>query len=185
MRALLLCVVMLFGAVAAQADTLPPLTGTGDPPREMTGDILLDLDAPRISSIERDVLRFSSAPALGGRGYVMTFVGAADGAWAEITWVRGHSQTRWRVTRRERIALEPSEYEDIASVADSAYARGRRHMNPDRDVIDVCADGPGYLSERLVDGSQIWLAGSCGDENPNDEIADYLFRWLADRLGGD
>ncbi len=187
MRALLLCRVMFFGAAVAHADTLRPLTGTGDPPHDMTGDIAQDLNAPRISEIDRDVLRFSSAPALGGRGYMMTFVGAADGAWAEVVWLYGHSQTEWRVTRRERFALEPSEYESIATFADSAYVRGARrgYMNPTRDVIHVCADGPGYLSERLVDGSQTWLAGSCGDEHPNDEIANYLLRWLADRLGGD
>lgn len=188
MRTLLICALMLIGAGVAQAETFSPHTGAGDPPQEMTGGILRDLGVPRISEIERDVLRFSSAPPLGGRGYMMTFVGAADGAWAEIVWVLWDNRVdRWRVTRRERFELEPSEYEDLATFADRSYVRGARygHMDPTPEAIYVCADGPGYLTERLVDGSQIWLAGSCGREHPNDEIANYLFRWLADRLGGE
>ena len=188
MRTLLICVLILFGAGVANAGTFTRFTGTGDPPQEMTGDILRDLNAPRIAEIERDVLRFSSAPPLGGRGYMMTFVGAADGAWAEVVWALWDNRVdRWRATRRERFELEPSEYEDLATFADQAYLRGARRgfMDPAPEAIYVCADGPGYLTERLIDGRQIWLAGPCGPEHPNDEIADYLVRWLADRLGGD
>ena len=179
MRALLLCVVMLFGAAVAQAET-----GRGDAPRSTSGDIRNDVVAPLLADIGGDVVRFSSAPALGGRGYVMTFAGAADGAWAEVIWVFGAPRSGWRISHRQRFELEPNEYEYIAGMVDDAFALGEPNLRPDADTMIICTDGPGYLTERLMDGSSTWMAGQCGDEHPNDVIADYLFSWALSRLGG-
>ena len=179
MRALLICALMLFGANVASAET-----GHGDA-RRVLGSVLNAVEAPALSNIERDVFRFSSTPSLGSRGYIVTFVGAADGAWADAIWLEGHWRTGWRVTRRERFELEPSEYEWLANTIDETLAEGEPALDPDAEERTICVDGPGYLTERLVDGAQVWIAGQCLEEHPNNRISDVVFGWLLDRLGGD
>jgi len=168
MRGLLLALAMLWGA-PAHAET-----GHGDAPRRSEG-VLSAIEAPPLASIERDVIRFSSTPSRGRRGYVMTFVGAAGGAWAEAVWLEHRPQTGWSVTRRERTQLDSSEYETLAQLVDSNLARGEPTAT---DPVVVCADGPGYLTERLMDGDAQWMAGQCGENHPNNAIAAALFRWL-------
>jgi hypothetical protein len=177
MRPLLLCVLMLFGVAHAE-------TGRGEAPRVL-GSVLNAVDAPTLENIERDVVRFSSTPSLGNRGYIITFVGAAGGAWADVVWLDGHWRTGWGVTRRERIELEPSEYEWLANTIDDIIAEGEPAIDPDPEERVICVDGPGYLSERLVDGGHIWIAGQCLEEHPNNQIAKVVFGWLLDRLGDD
>lgn len=181
MRALLLICALAIATPAFAQDA-----GAGDAPRATRHDVRDAVSAPLLGEIGPDVFRFSQAPALGGRGYVMTFVGQADGAWAEIIWLDGHPSLGWRVTRRQRFELAPSEYERLATFVDQQLARGAPDLRSEAgDVIMVCTDGPGYLTERLMDGDQSWLRGFCGDDHPNDAIKAYLSAWALHRLGGE
>jgi len=159
-------------------------TGAGEAPRRSQHDVRDAVNAPPLARIDRDAFRFSQQPALGGRAYVMTFSGQADGPWAEIVWLDGHPRTGWRRTRRERIELTGSEYQDLATFVDEHLARGEPQLTDDEGEGVVCTDGPGYTTERLMDGVQTWMHGFCGEGHPNQTIKNELAVWALHRLGG-
>lgn len=157
-------------------------TGLGAAPRSNLHDVLDAVGAPPLNQIGPDAFRFSQEPALGGRGYVMTFAGHADGARAEIIWLDGHPRSGWRRTRRVRLELDLGEYERLASFVDEELERGEPILMSDGEGI-VCTDGPGFLTERVMDGVHRWMSGFCGDAHPNNAIKGYLAGWALDRLG--
>ncbi len=47
----------------------------------------------------------------------------------------------------------------------------------------VCADGPGYVSERRRAGKSQWLSGFCGENHPNEEIAGLVEAVMGEQFG--
>lgn len=152
--------------------------GPGSRSESASTHVLDAIEAPPLTEIDSDVFRFSRIPSAGGAGYVMTFVGRADGAWAEVVRVDGDPRTGWRETSRQRLQLEPAEYEQLAHYVDQQLRRTHPVIQSS-DGVDppVCSDGADFLAERLMDGTLRWNDGSCGEDHPNRIIAERLEAW--------
>lgn len=137
--------------------------------RPSRGDVLQAARAPRLSSIGVDAIRFSSTPALGGRGWIVELrKGQAGGAVGEAQFFSGHPRTKWTRTGWIKLSLPDAAYAELASRIDLLLTR--KEPASASDEVVVCTDGPGYLTERRRAGMTVWLSGFC-DGNPNDEIA--------------
>jgi len=145
-------------------------------------DLLDDARAPTMATLGDSAVRFSSQPALGGTGYIITL--HANGT-AEVSWFRGHSRLGWRRTRRIRFHIEPTEYRSVVAEVDRMLATGiedaRTRSEATDEVIVMCSDGPGYLTERIRDNDVIWFRPSCGGVNA--EIATFLTSWAFRKFG--
>lgn len=149
--------------------------------------VVRDLDLPALMHFDGDVFRFSSTPALGGRGYVITISGIADGAGRlEVITVEGHSSFGWRRTGAFETLLSPEEYAGVMNWVDALYQEPEDYEEkaPDPNApIFICGDGPGFLSERRRGNRISWLDGSCAPDHPNKAISQYLFGYTQELMG--
>lgn len=161
----LLSLLLLPALIAA---TLPAESGDGDyqPPHY---SILHRVKVPHLAAIGDDVLRFSTTPALGGRAYIFEVHALDRGrAAGTVRFFYGHAGSGWKRIGSMAIDMRRSDFEAMMARVDAALAR----FTPSpKNVIAVCADGPGYLTERRHAGKSQWLAGFCHDDDPNEKIA--------------
>ena len=160
--------------------------GTGPYPRE--ADVLEATNAPALDKIGKDVVRFSSTPALGGRGVIIE-IHRRDAEWATgtVTLLIGHPSDRWVTTATLVIEMKTPQFEALAGQIDAQLRRKEPPLENAKGEIVVCTDGPGYVTERLSRGDSQWLSGFCGD-HPNNRIAELMTpiaarsfdRWLPD-----
>lgn len=160
--------------------------GTGPYPRE--ADVLEATDAPALDKIGEDVVRFSSTPALGGRGVIIE-IHRRDAEWATgtMTLLIGHSSDRWVTTATLVIEMKTKQFEALTREIDAQLRRREPPLENTNGEIVVCTDGPGYVTERFNRGNSQWLSGFCGD-HPNNRIAELIApiaarsfeRWLPD-----
>jgi hypothetical protein len=150
--------------------------------------MLTDAQAQRIPALGDDVIRFSSQPALGGSGYIVTVV---RGGYADVAQFWGHGEFGWTLKRDVRFEISEKDFQRLAKDVDDDLARGdpkdvdddlaRGDPNAGCDgVIVLCSDGPGYLTERARHGAASWVSGFCEENNPNNLIAPRLFNWLGE-----
>ena len=127
------------------------------------------------------MLRFSSQPALGGTGYVITL---SANRGADVSWFWGHARLGWRRTRHTHFDVSEAEYRDVVDQVDRLLTAGMdaplARANSADEVIVACADGPGYLTERRSNGEAHWFRPQCS--GMNSEIATYLTSWAFTRL---
>lgn len=175
---------MLFLALPALVSMATPMeSGTGDyrPPRY---SVLHGAKAPPLSKIGNDVLRFSRTPALGGSTYIFE-IHAVDGDWAigSVQLFYGHPRNGWQAVGSIPVELRRADFEAVMRQVDAALARGEPDLSsPDGEVMILCTDGPGYVTERRHGGKSLWLAGFCGDNHPNDEIAKAVEGVIGEQL---
>lgn len=160
--------------------------GTGPYRRE--ADVLEATNAPTLDKIGEDVVRFSSTPALGGRGVIIEFH-RRDAEWATgtMTLLIGHSSDRWITTATLAIEMKTTQFLALTREIDTQLRRREPPLENAEGEIVVCTDGPGYVTERLSRGDSKWLSGFCGD-HPNNRIAELMApiaarsfeRWLPD-----
>lgn len=83
---------------------------------------------------------------------------------------------RWTNLGSLKLSLSTRDYDALSADIDALLARGDPPLQPPgSDYIVVCTDGPGYLTERRVNGKSTWLEGLCGD-HPNKAIAKLMQR---------
>jgi hypothetical protein len=137
------------------------------------------LGLPGLYGADGDVFRFSAAPALGGRGFVITLSELPKGAGRiEAILIHGHHGLGWTRQATMEARLSPEAYAEALARVDALYrpldyAAIPGPNDPSR-VIALCTDGPGYLSERNRDGEVTWLSGHCADNHPNPAIAGVM-----------
>jgi hypothetical protein len=156
------------------------------------GNILRAARAPPLDRLGDDVARFSSTPALGGRGWVIELHRAGSArATGEVIYFGGHPSRGWRKLGWMKLELPAAQFAEVTAKIDGQLARGEpssESIVEGQVAISVCTDGPGYVSERRTHGRSMWLEGFCGD-HPNNEIARLLIdvvrmndrKWLPDR----
>lgn len=128
----------------------------------------------KIETVGPDGLRFSSRPALGGNGYIVQITKQDNGEGrGQVILLHGHPIDGWFQTGELMLIVYFDEYAEIARLFDEAMAKSNDpHIKPsDDNVIFVCTDGPGYLSERITGGQSTELEGSCGEKHPNNLLA--------------
>lgn len=157
----------IFTASVSYADV-----GTGPYPRE--ADVLEATNAPALDKIGQDVVRFSSTPALGGRGVIIE-IHRRDAEWATgtVTLLIGHPSDHWVTTATLVIEMKTPQFEALARQIDAQLRRKEPPLENAEGEIVVCTDGPGYVTERLSRGGSHWLSGFCGD-HPNNRIAELM-----------
>lgn len=161
-------------------------TGTGPYPRK--ADVLEATNAPALDMIGDDVVRFSSTPALGGRGVIIE-IHRRDAEWATgtMTLLMGHPSHRWVTTATLAIEMTTPRFEALSRQIDAQLRRKQPQLEDTKGELVVCTDGPGYVTERLGGEGSQWSSGFCGD-HPNNRIAELiapiahgaLERWLPD-----
>lgn len=175
---------LLSNGVQAQIDEQ---FGVGEAPRHQPGgeyrDILVTARAPTIGALGNDALRFSSQPALGGVGYIITVRGNGR---VNVAWYYGHPALGWRRTRQASFRIPEAEYERVVGRVDELLAEGASELRrtvegTEEEAIVVCSDGPGYRTERIRGGEATWYRPWCS--GANDEIARYLTSWAFVELG--
>jgi hypothetical protein len=182
---IVLTVLSLASLTWATESDFRPEFGFGEAPRYRERDFHDILDAaraPRMADLGGDAVRFSSQPGLGGVGYI--FVLRATGE-VEIAWFYGHLGLGWRRTRGERFQISEDEYQEIAAEVDRLLSLGvaeaQSRITPEGRILVVCADGPGYLTERVKSGEVAWMRPMCSGANR--DIATYLTSWSFRHLG--
>jgi len=157
----------IFTASVGYADV-----GTGPYPRK--ADVLEAANAPELDTIGQDVVRFSSTPALGGRGVIIE-IHRRDAEWATgtMTLLIGRPRGRWVTTATLLIEMKIPQFEELARQIDAQLQREEPPLENVEGEIVVCTDGPGYVTERLSRGGSRWLSGFC-DEHPNNRIAELM-----------
>lgn len=128
--------------------------------------ILSDTGAMPIERLGPDVIRFSAAPALGGRSYIVELY-PTDAEWAggQIRFYSGHPRPTGRLTLRIRRA----EHDALSASVDAGLAKGEPAIDQAKGDIVICTDGPGWVTERRRRARSRWLSGFCGD-HPNVKI---------------
>lgn len=112
----------------------------------------------------------------------------SEGANVTAIALYGHNEFGWKIEDRLRIRLSPSRYRRLANRIDITLAGpARDHMRDEdgQEFLAACADGPGYLAERIKGDAVVSLTGSCNAEHPNREIASAMFTLLCPHLGID
>jgi len=124
-----------------------------------------------IERVGENAIRFSSAPALGGRGVVIELAEQPDGgAVGAVTWLLGHPQESWKRADPVPLVLLPAEWRKLRTDVDSALLKREPAASRADGSLFICTDGPGYLTERNSSGGTFWVSGFCGD-HPNDDVA--------------
>jgi hypothetical protein len=151
-------------------------------------DILDAAQRPSVRGLGADVIRFSLGPSLGGHGLIVEIVGDGTvGAEVRVFTLWGHPRDSWRVETSRRFALSPGRFRQLAASVDAAITH--RVLPPpereDQQTRIVCMDGPGYLTERVRDGTVSSLTGFCPpnqrDPHPNEVIATLIRNMLCRR----
>lgn len=133
---------------------------------------------PAMSDFDGDALRFSSEPALGGIGYVIELRAAGR---VDVSWYKGHRRSGWSRTRHMWFQADPGQVLAVASTVDEMMAKGVAELKNRGDAVQVCLDGPGFLTERRKAGQLSWLRPFCPGANA--KIAEYLVGWTFRQLG--
>jgi len=124
-----------------------------------------------IDRVGANAIRFSSAPALGGRGVVVELAEQPDGSAAgTVTYLLGHPHEGWKRASPVPLALLPAEWRKLRTDVDAALLKREPAASRADGSLFLCTDGPGYLTERQSAGGTFWVSGFCGD-HPNDGIA--------------
>lgn len=142
-------------------------SGSGAYPKKF--DVLSATNAPALEALGKDVLRFSSTPALGGNGIIIE-LHRRDADWAEgtMTLLYGHPADKWVTTATIALIMKASEFDELTRKVDAEMSKGERQTEDVEGEIVVCTDGPGYVTEKLAGGHSKWLSGC---DHPNDRIA--------------
>jgi hypothetical protein len=155
----------------------------GEVQREQN-EVLDAAHRPPMARLGDDAIRFSTAPALGGTAYVVEIV-SRGGHLATVRAIslEGHERWGWHVEERLRFDLSSATYRRLASRVDAALARAERAVRKTDDESEsyVCMDGPGYLTERSLGSKLVSLAGFCGPDHPNRDIAVAILGLLCSR----
>jgi hypothetical protein len=137
-------------------------------------DVLDDAKRPPAGALGADSIRFSTHPSLGGRGIIVEVVGNGGRATqARIMWFYGHPRFGWREDGSVRVNISAAAYRQLSAVVDhslSSYV-AEAAGEEGEEVIVLCTDGPGFLTERVRAGWVVTLTGSCGTGHPNIHIA--------------
>jgi hypothetical protein len=131
-----------------------------------------------LSKLEGDALRFSSEPALGGLAYIIQL--RASGR-VDVSWFAGHRRSGWKRTRAIRFDVGAEQFLAVAAVVDEIMSKGADAIKARGDDVQVCLDGPGFLTERRRAGQLSWLKPFCPGANA--QIAEYLLPWTFRQLG--
>jgi|GEM_PF-4341324 hypothetical protein len=159
----LLAAAVLTAAVPAFADH-----GDGHYPASR-GDVVRGFRP--IDRLGENAIRFSSAPALGGRGVVVELAEQPDGsASGAVTWLLGHPQDDWKRADPVPLTLPPAEWRKLRGEVDVALLKREPAASRADGSLVLCTDGPGYLTERQSPSGTFWVSGFCGD-HPNDDVA--------------
>jgi hypothetical protein len=152
-------------------------------------ELLDDARSPPMGALGPDAIRFSSAPSLGGDALVIQIVPKGRSpATVKAVGLRGHPRYGWSIEDRLSFSLSPSAYRRLAARVDAELAKPVITEFVDgqgEEVMMVCMDGPGFVTERATGGRTFNLEGSCGESHPNDVIAQLMFGLLCPRLGVD
>lgn len=157
-------------------------------PLALGGDIL---SAAKVRPLNRgidDVIRFSSAPALGGRGYVVELRKSSKATTGRLILLYGHPRMGWRIRGEVPLEITPADFDVLANATQRFDRQAPSEVG--QDEVVVCTDGPGYLTELRLAGRLRQLSGFCGD-HANNRIAMFVGRvaqasletWLGDTTG--
>jgi hypothetical protein len=121
------------------------------------------------------LLRFSSAPALGGLGYEVSIRPYDDHvAVVLVVIVDGHPGRGWIELLSAYSDIPRAQFERLRASFEAALSAApvspRSVDSEGNEVIIVCTDGPGYLAEVIEPSGTRELAGFCGD-HPNRRLA--------------
>lgn len=140
------------------------------------------LDLPDLIESDGVTFRFSSAPSLGGEGYVITLGERLGGTGhIEAIIVRGHPGLGWKEVSTFTSLLSAEEYSKMLGEIEALYTVPDVEEDRAREwdgVISLCSDGPGLLSEMSSEKSLSWIAGSCGKNHPNRALARLMRDWV-------
>jgi len=166
-----ICVAVLAswaGCVAAQAD---------DPAqyRFGRGHILVATDAEPLGRGGEDAIRFSMTPALGGIARVVEVRAGGRSPVVTVREFRGHPQLGWNPVESRRSAITKAQYQTLAAEVDRQLERAATYI----DDRFICTDGPGFVTERRVNGRDQRYAGFCGEDHPNGAIHRLIHALIA------
>ena len=135
-----------------------------------THDVLGAAHLVELPQLGPDAVRFSTMPALGGTAAIVEIANNSRARLhARVYALEGHPRLGWEVEDLQVFTLSRREYLNLAAGVDSAMADYRRpDPDPDKDEMIVCMDGPGFLTERVVEGRVTTLAGNCP---PSEQVA--------------
>jgi hypothetical protein len=151
-------------------------------------DVLVRAMRPPMSDLGPDAVRFSTSPALGGVAYVVEIVPRGRNfARVTVLGLWGHERDTWTIDDRIRFNLAGSRYRALTSKVDAELTRARAISKSDETDGEsyICTDGPGYLTERIVNGAAVSLIGFCDPDHPNRAISDEMLGLLCSHLGYD
>jgi hypothetical protein len=173
-----------FSASMARADS-----GEGESPIEPWDARALARLQP-MSAIGNDAVRFSKTPSLGGPGWVLELHRLGDGgAIGVVTFVYATREIDGDNLGSLRVGLRRGEYDALIGKIDALMAAGDPPTPPLRGAhgelgrFFVCTDGPGYLTERRLDGRTHWLSGDCAP-HPNNQIVKLMWEVVVANLCG-
>jgi hypothetical protein len=156
------CAAILLTATSARSE---------EHPSGLVFDEYQPVELRPLSELGDDAIRFSSRPALGSSGYVVEVVRLDPRTVnGRILYVYGHPSEGWFQTVEMLLEMHPLEYEELARWVDEEMAKADPQPRPDGTIM-LCADGPGYLTERRKAGADSQLEGSCGVDHPNSRIS--------------
>jgi len=106
---------------------------------------------------------------------------------ARVYTLYGHPRLGWTIEESRSFSLQRVEYLRLVARVDSALTEYRTGAVADPDVIAVCTDGPGLVTERVVQGSVATLGGTCGwteeGKHPNERILMLVTDLVCRHLG--
>lgn len=138
-------------------------------------DIMQAVRARPFVELGQDAIRFSSEPSLGGHGYMIE-VARRDEQWAVGRFVvlTGHPYSGWHEGMAGYVEMKTPDFMSLLRAVDSLLAEGEPVHEVRDGEITVCTDGPGYSTETSLGGRRRALAGQCGINHPNVEVADMM-----------
>lgn len=168
--ALAMCAALIASAAWAQSGA-----GAYRPDRH---EVLASARVRPLSTLGVEAVRFSSTPALGGRGWIVEIHRTkGDRAEGVAEFYRGHPSYGWVKAGSVRLEAPVDEFDRLAVSVENALARGEPN-NRVGDEFVVCTDGPGYVSEQRRSGRSVWASGFCNG-HPNNEIAALMLNAIA------
>ena len=101
-----------------------------------------------------------------------------------FSWYYGHQGWRWIGEGRRTFDISPAAFRDVTATVAAAMTR----LDPlPPGVYWVCADGPGFLTERVDEGRVFSMTGSCGfherEPHPHREIEATMLDLICPRFG--
>ena len=152
-------------------------------------DVLSAVPRPALQQLGRDAIRFSTMPSLGGTAAIVE-VADSDRARLQARFYEldGQFLIGWTVEGSQIFSLSRREYLSLAADVDAALAGYRDPVpDPDNGETIVCTDGPGFLTERIIEGRVTTLAGDCPPTeqtaHPNTRIVALFVALVCRHLG--